>query len=91
MQRQARWRALAVTYAIVAGMQVYLAISMNAAWTWVLGDVFAVAAAGFGFAAQRGGQPPVDGALRQPDLPGKALTSETRNAVYLQSDLRSTH
>lgn len=91
MQRQATWRALAVTYAVVAGMQVWLAISMNVAWAWVVGAVFAVAAAGLGVAALRDRQPPVDGALPEPDRPAIAPASETRNTVNFQSDLRSRH
>jgi hypothetical protein len=89
MQRQATWRALAVTYAVVAGLQVYLAISMNAAWALVLGAVFALAAAGFGFTAWRVRRVPADADLPEPATPRAALANETRNTVNSRSDLRS--
>lgn len=60
MQRQATWRSLAVTYAVVAGIQVYLAASTNAAWAWTLGVVFAFAAVGSGFAVWRARRVPGD-------------------------------
>lgn len=91
MHCQATWRALAVTYAVVAGMQVYLAISMNTAWAWELGAVFALAAAGFGFAVWRARRPPGDGAFPDPAPTAIALASEPRNTVNFQSDLRSRH
>jgi len=91
MQRQATWRALAVTYAVVAGMQFYLAVSMNAAWAWVLGAVFVLAAAGFGFAAWRARRLPADAGPPKPVSPAIATASETRNTVNSHSDLRSKY
>ncbi|MBE8519461.1 hypothetical protein ILP97_18450 [Amycolatopsis sp. H6(2020)] len=91
MQRQATWRALAVTYAVIAGIQVYLAISMNATWAWALGAVFALAAVGFGFATWRAWRLPADGGFREPTSPVIALTSEPRNTVNSRSDLRSRY
>ncbi|MFJ9781045.1 hypothetical protein ACIRSS_15760 [Amycolatopsis sp. NPDC101161] len=91
MQRQATWRALAATYAVIAGMQVYLAISMNAAWAWALGVVFALAAVGSGFAAWRARRPPAVTDLPELASPVMALARETRNTVNFSSDLRSRH
>jgi hypothetical protein len=91
MQRQATWRALAVTYAVVAGMQVYLAVSMNAAWAWALGALFALAAVGFGFATWRARRLPADAELPEAAPPVIALASETRNTVNSRSDLRSRY
>jgi hypothetical protein len=73
MQRQATWRALAITYAVVAGIQVYLAISMNATWEWALGAVFALTAVGFGFAAWRARRLPADDGLTEHASPVTAL------------------
>jgi len=91
MQRQATWRALAVTYAVVAGMQIYLAVSMDAAWAWVLGAVFTLAAVGFGFAAWRSRHLPADAGLPRPASPAIALAGGMRNTVNFRSDLRSRH
>lgn len=91
MQRQAPWRALAVTYAVVAGMQVYLAASTNAAWALALGAVFALAAVGFGFAAWRGRRLPVGNGLPELAPPVMTLASETRNTVNSRNDLRPRH
>jgi hypothetical protein len=89
MQRQATWRALAVTYAVVAGMQVYLATSMNATWAWALGAAFGLAAGGFGFAAWRARRLPADDGLTEHVAPAMVLVSEARNTVDSPSDLRS--
>jgi hypothetical protein len=89
MQRQATWRSLAVTYAVVAGMQVYLAASTNAAWAWTLGIVFAFAAAGSGFAAWRARSLPDD--LTEPVAPVIALISGTRNTIDYDSHPRSRY
>jgi hypothetical protein len=50
MQYQATWRALAATYAVVAAIQLYLAVSMAVTWAWVLTALCGAAAAGFGAA-----------------------------------------
>jgi hypothetical protein len=62
MQHQATWRALAVTYAVVAAIQLYLAVSMGVTWAWVLTAFCGTASAGFGAA----GYPKWSG----PDDPG---------------------
>ncbi|RSD16298.1 hypothetical protein [Amycolatopsis eburnea] len=69
MQLKATWRALTVTYAVVAGMQVYLAISMDAGWASVLGAVFTLAAVGSGFAARRSRHLPAEAGLPRPASP----------------------
>jgi hypothetical protein len=91
MQRQATWRALAITYAVVAGMQVFLAVSMNAAWAWALGAAFALSAVGFGFAAWRARQLPADDGLTEHVTPAIVLVGKARNTVNSPSDLRSTY
>lgn len=53
MERRATWRALAVTYAVVAGIQLYLAIVMGVVWAWVLTVVGAMIAVGCAIAAAR--------------------------------------
>ncbi|QKV78057.1 hypothetical protein [Amycolatopsis sp. Hca4] len=91
MQRQATWRALAVTYAIVAGMQTYLAISMDAAWARTLGAVFTFAAVGSGFAAWRARRMPGDSDLIELATPVLVLISGTRNTVDYDSRPRSRY
>lgn len=51
MQLQATWRALAVTYGVIAGIQLYLAITTGAFWAWVLATVCTAAVVGLGVAA----------------------------------------
>ncbi|WP_284747737.1 hypothetical protein [Amycolatopsis sp. RTGN1] len=66
MERQATWRALAVTYGVVAVIQLYLAIVMNATWAGVLATVCGAAAVSFMIAAGRRRIPePDDGAAVQ--------------------------
>ena len=88
---QATWRALAVTYAVIAGMQVYLAISMNATWAWALGCAFALAAGGFSFAEWQARRLPADDGLTEHVTPAMVLVSEARNTVESPSDLRSRY
>ncbi|VVJ18358.1 Uncharacterised protein [Amycolatopsis camponoti] len=51
MPHQGTWRALAATYGIVAGIQLYLAFDTSARWAWVLAAAGALTAAGFGAAS----------------------------------------
>ncbi|MCR6483031.1 hypothetical protein M8542_09390 [Amycolatopsis sp. OK19-0408] len=53
MHREATWRALAVTYAIVAGIQLYLALTMHVRWAWEIAVACAAAAGGCTIAAVR--------------------------------------
>lgn len=53
MHDQHMWRGLAVTYAVVAIIQLYLAISTGATWAGVLAALWLCAALGSG-AATRG-------------------------------------
>jgi uncharacterized iron-regulated membrane protein len=45
------WRGLAVTYAVVAAVQTYLAVTTRVAWAVALAAVFLLVAVACGFAA----------------------------------------
>jgi hypothetical protein len=47
------WRGLAVTYAVIAAIQAYLAATTGVAWAAVLAVLFLVVAVACGFAARR--------------------------------------
>lgn len=49
------WRSLALTYAVVAIIQLYLALSMGATWAGVLAVLWLLAALGSGVIALRQG------------------------------------
>ncbi|OKJ97529.1 hypothetical protein [Amycolatopsis sp. CB00013] len=52
MHDQHMWRGLAVTYAVVAIIQLYLGVSTGATWAGVLAAVWLLAALGSGAAAR---------------------------------------
>lgn len=91
MERQATWRALAATYAVVATMQVYLAVSMEAVWAWALATACAIATISFWSAAWRARRRPASIELPEPASPGAVLADETRNAIHSRADLRSRY
>ena len=47
------WLLCLLVFAVAAGMQVYLAVSMTAWWAWAAATVLALVAAACGYAAQR--------------------------------------
>ncbi|MFI5558538.1 hypothetical protein ACIA2T_04600 [Amycolatopsis japonica] len=55
MHDQRTWRGLAVTYAVAAIVQLYLALSMGATWAGVLAVLWLLAALGSGVIALRQG------------------------------------
>lgn len=54
MAYHATWRALAITYGVVAFMQLFLGLTVHATWAWVVAATCAVISGGFGVAAVRG-------------------------------------